>query len=609
MVRPVAYGGPSLTAKQAVRLLEVHGTLGSALDGSGTASLSPKIRRYISTNKAALLARLQELTIADHKGSTLTNAVGPMVRDDEESRHLLRKCGMPSLGRLLGVPPNIELVSSARIQKQSYFAVVDQAGLRELEIVVANAVVCAVDTESTGKDPRSATLLGVAIAVSEGSAFYVPLTQSDLRDVSSASVVGILRNLLTGTIKVVGHNLKYDYVLLRRHGIQIREPYFDTMLAAYECFGDWDFFNLSAVAKRLLGRDVKRYRDIVDEGQTLQDIPFADVVEHGCADASTTLALYNHLRADLIDKNIYSQFVATVMPLIRILGDKEIDGVTLDIHAIKEKREALSNKSVLSEAAIFAQVGKQFDLESMQDVASVLRGIEGVRDRIGTQPLRQGQLEQLAQRSPIASAVVQHRRLMKQVTLLDAICKVEMNAKVFPIFSQMKTSHGRISSTDPNLFEAEGALHDEAVLDIDIRKLLTDESRSLDILQQLTQDNKLERDRKSGNNEFMNTDGDLPLLTGLNHTSLLVSIAVGDSNATLCKRFLLAARKASDIREVVTSRYPSLFTWIDEFTRKTLSSGFVLLGDRRRYFEGLGSSDIDKRVRAMRSAMRWLISL
>lgn len=602
-------GGLSLTKKQAVRLLEIYGTLGSAFDSAGTDLLSPKVQRYINSNKAELLSRMRELTIVDHIGSRLARSMGTIVRDDGGSRRLLRTYGMPSLGRLLGVPPKIELVGSARIQKRSYIAVVDQAGLREMELVVANAVVCAVDTESTGKDPRRATLLGVAISVSEGSAFYVPLTQVDLRDVTSASALGILRNLLTRPIKVVGHNLKYDYVLLRRHGIQIQEPYFDTMLAAYECFGDWDFFNLGAVAKKLLGRDVKRYRDIVAEGQTLQDIPFADVVEHGCADVDTALTLYGHLRAELIKKSIYSQFVDSVMPLVRILGDKEIDGVSLDILAIKGKRQALSKQSGFAEVAVFDLVGKQFDLDSMQDIATVLRGVEGVRDKIGLQPLRLGQLEQLAQRSPVAKSVVQFRRLKKQISLLDAICKEEKDGKIFPIFSQMKASRGRILSSDPNLFETESALQPEAVLDVDIRQYLADERRALDVLQQLTMDQDLEMDLKIGQNDFISRRGELPLIVGLSHVSLLVSLATNDSNATICKKFLVDARKASDIREVVTSRYPSLFTWIDEFKRRTLSAGFALVGERRRYLEGLGSSDIDKRGRAMRSALRWVIGL
>ena len=141
------------------------------------------------------------------------------------------------------------------------------------------------------------------------------MTETDLCDVSTTSVVKVLRRILGRDIKVVGHNLKYDYVLLRRYGIRI-EPHFDTMLAAHECFGDWDFFNLRAVAKKLIAKDVKRYRDIVDTGQTLQDIPFKDLVEHGCADADATLKLYRRLRTILKEKSIDNQFANEVMPLM-----------------------------------------------------------------------------------------------------------------------------------------------------------------------------------------------------------------------------------------------------------------------------------------------------
>jgi DNA polymerase-1 len=172
--------------------------------------------------------------------------------------------GFPSLGRLLNFPERVELIETIRDRNHSYIAIVDQAGLRELEEVVTRAGICSVDTESTDKDPRKASLLGVAIAVREGQAYYVPVTEANLHDISDASILDFLRGLLSRNIKIVGHNLKYDYVLLRRYGIRIADTYFDTMLAAHECFGDWDFFNLAAVAKKLIGKDVMSVISIND---------------------------------------------------------------------------------------------------------------------------------------------------------------------------------------------------------------------------------------------------------------------------------------------------------------------------------------------------------
>lgn len=593
-------------AKQAVRMLEVCGTLNAALESTDADALSPRTRRYLAENKAMLLARLQELTLIDHVGELRAVFMGSIARNDEESRRSCMAYGFPSLERLLESPPKVELVGPGRVSNCAYVAVVDRAGLRELEKVVASAVVCAVDTESTDKDPRKANLLGVAFAISEEQAFYVPVTETDLCDVSTTSVIKVLRRILGGDIKVVGHNLQYDYVLLRRYGIRI-QPHFDTMLAAHECFGDWDFFNLGAIAKKLIGMDVKRYRDIVDSGQTLQDIPFKDLVEHGCADADATLKLYRRLHTMLKEKSIDNQFANEVMPLMRLLGDKELDGVRLNVSSISRTMDALASEIEHAKNSIFTKAGKQFDIDSMKDIATVFRAIEGIRERIGLQPLRQGQLEQLAQGNELARAVVRCRRLQKRMRQLETICKSEKNGKVFPLFSQMKAGHGSISSADPSLFEIEGSLQPEDVLDEDIRQRIPDSNRALDILQQLTGDQALEMDRQGSKNEFIG--GEQLSLVGLCHADVLVLLAIGASNAALCKRFLIDARRASNLREGVGDRYPRLFKWIEEFQRNTVSSGFASTGGRRRYWEGLGSSDIDKRNRAQRSAVRWLIGM
>lgn len=314
--------------------------------------------------------------------------------------------------------------------------------------------------------------------------------------------------------------------------------------------GFWDFFNLGAVAKKLIGKDVKRYRDIVDDGQTLQDIPFKDLVEHGCADADATFKLYSCLRTVLKEKGIDSQFANDVMPLMRLLGDKELDGVRVDVGSVVRTKDVLVRKAERAKSLIVAKAERQFDVDSIRDIDTIFRDVEGLRERIGRQPLRQGQLEQFAQGNEIARAVVQYRRLQKQVSQLEAIWKAEKNGKVFPLFSQMKAAHGSISSVDPNL-----------------------------------------------------------LLDGLSHTDVLISLAVGVSTAALCRRFLINAGKASDLRKNVTGRYPQLFAWLDEYRRNTASSGFASSGGRRRYWDGLRSSDIDKRNRAQRSAVRWLIGM
>ena len=140
-----------------------------------------------------------------------------------------------------------------------YKAIRNEAGMRELEALVSKSEVCAVDTEASDRDPRSASLFGVAFSVKAGEAFYVPVTDADLEGTSFELIKARLRKLFAGRTRFVGHNVKFDCVLLRRHGIAIKNVFFDTMLAAYECFGDWEFFNLGALVKKLLA---KRHQEI-----------------------------------------------------------------------------------------------------------------------------------------------------------------------------------------------------------------------------------------------------------------------------------------------------------------------------------------------------------
>ncbi len=595
----------SLTTRQAVRLLESGRTLEAIFESRGADPMSPNIERYLSANKAALLERLQDLTIK--AGQPRVVSISQLVRNDDDSRRTLRALGFPSLGRLLESPERVELIAAVRDCNRGYVAIVDRAGLSELAAVVTRAGVCAVDTESTNKDPRKASLLGIAFAVREGQAYYVPVIEAHLHDISAASIFDFLRGLLARNIKIVGHNLKYDYVLLRRCGIRIADTYFDTMLAAHECFGDWDFFNLAAVAKKLIGKDVERYRELVDEGQTLLDVPFKALVEHGCADAEATLRLHVRLHAILREKGVEDQFAKEVMPLMRLLGDKECDGVQIDVRAISCERDALAGEAETLKSFIFAKAGKQFDIASMKDVAAVLQGVDGVRERIGRQPLRQAQLEQLAQSSDLPRAIMQYGRISKRVRHLDAICKGQKDGKVFPLFSQLKAPHGLISSADPRLFDPSVGLRAGVVLDKDIRQRMPDENRTLDILLALTGDPVFEKDRRGRKREFIGGEG-LPF-AGIDHADVLISVAIGVSNAALCKRFLIDARRATALREHVIERYRRLFEWLDEYRRNIMFAGFASSGTRRRYWEGLRSSNIDKRNRALRSAVRWLIEM
>lgn len=595
------------TRRQAIRLLEVQDNLGQLLKNISAVSSSP-IKRKLSANEKVLLGRLSDMRPDDtvHQPALFTRSELVFIRDDENSAALLRQHGFWSLVRLLQRSTPTGVTVSAKVKRGiSYKAIRNDAGMSELVALVSKSEVCAVDTEASDKDPRSASLFGVAFCIKAGESFYVPMTNADLEGTSPIAFKAHLQELFAGRTRFVGHNVKFDCVLLQRHGITIKHVFFDTMLAAYECFGDWEFFNLGALAKRLLGTDIKRYKDIVGEGETLLDVPFNEVVEHACTDAETTLRLYHRLQPELETRKLGKQFSDETMPLLRTLVDKECNGVRLDIRAVNRRRESLAEEAASARKAVIAQAGREFDLDSPTDTANALRGISPFGERAGRR-LTLAQLEQLAGAHDLPRLIVKYRRVQKLVGQVDAICGAVKDGRAFPIFNQIKWAHGGLSSTEPRICEPGGPLEPSAVNDKFIREWMDDSSRSLNILQRLTGDEVLTRDGRRGFGRAFTSGKDTSGLD-LDQREFLLSVAIGLSDAALSRRFLIDQRAVANIRLRLEAKYTKLFKWLDSYRRDAVTLGFAYHEGKRKYLDGLKSSNIDKRQKALQSVVRWLI--
>jgi DNA polymerase-1 len=275
----------------------------------------------------------------------------------------LKEYGFWSLVRLLPFPER-ELVRSINLAAENpprahYRAARRQTELDELHKMVEAAEVCALDTEASDKDPRNAVLYGVAFSVRERQAVYVPLMASDLNGVSQEEVRTRLDRLFRIKTKFVGHNIKFDYLILRKHGMHLRNIHFDTMLAAGECFGDWDLFNLSDVARRLLGTKIKRYSEIVEEKETFLDVPFKDLVEHACTDADMSIRLFHRLNVELRKRQLENNFSNRMRGLAE-LAQMECEGVGIDVKKIEMSINRLLEDADTLKKLIFKEAGCDF---------------------------------------------------------------------------------------------------------------------------------------------------------------------------------------------------------------------------------------------------------
>ena len=597
-------GAAKLTHSQAVRLIELYGDL-EAIYMHLSQLTSPHIHKRLADNEAQARRYYGESQPERRLEPTQYHLSNDALNlDTERHRQLLHTYRFHSLCVLLEDPPEVRLTrKGSKRSTDAYYAVVNRTAMTELASLVRASKVCAIDTESDDKDPRQGTLFGVSFSVKPGEAYFVSLIETDLKDVSKDEVLQFLKQLCASEVGFLGHNLKYDALLLRRHGI--KSLHFDTMLAAYDCHGDWDFFNLRYLSQTLLGQDITSYADLVEPNHTFLDLPFQVMVHHACQDADMAMRLYPVLVDQLQERGITAQYYNDTMPLLKRLCDLEYTGIPVYEQQLHTLRATLIERAVRLKAVLSTAWGKAFDLDSQTDLSAMLRDRLELR-HIGSQAIPLSVLEQLAISTPIIRPIVQYKRLRRQIKAVESISGAIRGQRAYPLFKQIRSPAGRVSSTTPSLFDMEALPALRASFDRSIEDYFPDIQRSLAILAEVTQDPVLQnvQRRHAEIDSFM---AQYPVMHDLAHDELLLSFILGHTDASLSRQFFLDQLTVATLRQDLETRYRTLFVWLAHFQKQAERNGYAMHNGKRKYIDGLRSADLAKRRRALEYAVRWLI--
>jgi len=568
--------------------------------------ITPAIKKKLSQSDDSFLTKYTELKIHNDWGKpTTTIKDWSLNLDNDKTVSILEAYGFYSLTRLLKPPPKINLkIATGKSESNSYRAVVDLRNLKKIEKLLLSYELCSIDTESDDKDPRHATLFGVSFSVKKGEAYFLPLIEEDLKDITCEDVLSCINRIVNASIKCIGHNIKYDYLLLRRNGINIKNIYFDTLLAAYECFGDWTFFNLKHLSSKLLGKEIKSYNEIVDKRQTFLDLPFKQIVKHGCEDADVTLQLYYQLNDELKKKEIRDQYFNDTLPLIRQLGNLEFEGVSVNVTKLENIRSDIVSNSLEIKKAVYDKIGLEFDIDSQKELSIVLNKNLDLQHFIGSKRVTLSLLKQLAITKSELKLIVKYKTIQSQLKKIDAILKRVKREKIYPLFNQTKLSYGIVSSISPDIFGIRGIDKIQDCFTSEIKIFFRCEGKSIDIIKNIVQDSNLNMDWKNRINQYMVAH---PLMKELNTNELFLAVISGFSDYKLSKEFMLDRMDVSTIRHDLYMRYPTLFDWIKQFKKRTLVQGVVIHENKKKYFAGIESSNIENREIALNNSIRWIL--
>lgn len=335
--------------------------------------------------------------------------------------------------------------------------------------------VMAIDTETTSLNAVEAQLVGLSLALDKGQACYIPVAhQTDKPQLNREGVLTALRPLLTHPcVLKVGHNLKYDLVVLATYGITI-SPLTDTMLLSYVLDAGKNGHGMDELAELHLGYKTIKFRDVAGTGKamkTFDHIPLDQATAYAAEDADITLQLYHVFRPRLVAEKMAHVFERLERPLIPVIAAMERQGIRIDRLLLDQLGHEFSSQMARLEATIYQLAGRVFNVGSPKQLGEILfdeMGLSLSQPANGFQKIKPPKktktgayvtdvdvLESLAAHGhELPARVLEWRSLSKlKSTYVDGLIAAASpkTSRVHTSYSLAGTSTGRLSSSDPNL--------------------------------------------------------------------------------------------------------------------------------------------------------------
>ena len=352
---------------------------------------------------------------------------------------------------------------------RNYTLINTETELKKLATKLKKAKVLAVDTETTSLSPMFASLVGISVCAKKEEAYYIAIKagSDDLFSAEGGEALELtsaaphLKDFLENPdCKYVGQNIKYDYLVLRRHGIHLPAIHFDTMIASYLANPNVRRHNLDDLAFDHLGIETIKYDEIAGSGKkqgTLDQVNPEKIRDYACEDADVTFQLYQILEKELKKTALQKVHDDIECKLIPVLARMEESGVAIDEKYFSKLSKDYSKKLEGFEKSIFQEAGYEFNINSTKELQSLLfeklNLPKGKKTKTGYST-DQSVLEELRGFHPIIDHLLEHRRYSKlKSTYVDTLPRLihPETGRIHTSFQQTIAATGRLSSTDPNL--------------------------------------------------------------------------------------------------------------------------------------------------------------
>ena len=465
-------GVPGIGVKTAAELINKYKNLDTLLKKASEIPQNKRRETLLENKDKALLSRKlvtlkDDVPIKDDPNSFIFKDVNrenlySFLREMEFNRLLSQAISFYGEGNINISNKEIKKNKISKINIKLYKSILNEKDLDELIKNLNEKSSIAVDTETSSLNPLAAELISISFCYAENEAYYIPLGHKNIKGLKKEIVIKKIKPILEDlSIKKVGQNMKYDYIILKNHGIEI-EPVEDTMLLSYTLDAGNNRHNMDTLSEIHLGHKTISYKELVGSGKkqlNFSEVNLEDATKYAAEDADVTLRLYNLLLDRVNDEKLNKIYDVFEKPMIKLLSKLETNGIKVDDIYLKKLSKKFEERLKKIEKEIYKISGKEFNIGSPKQLGEIiyndLKIAKLKKTKKGSLATSAKILEDLALTGhKFPNLILDWRQISKlKSTYTDALQDhiSRKTKRVHTSFLLAATNTGRLASSDPNL--------------------------------------------------------------------------------------------------------------------------------------------------------------
>ena len=452
-------GVPGVGEKTAVKLINEYGSLEKSLENANEVKNKRAREGLLNARSEAVLSK-ELVTIDTNMNIDIDfKTLNTNTINKESLAEIFQELEFETLHKqIIGNDKKISV--DANKPKKEYLTLFKEEEIVQFFKTIKDEQWLSFDIETTSVNPMTCDIVGFSFSFKEHTGVYIPVhypeREDSLFDDYTNRVIELMRSIMeNSSIPKTGQNIKFDALILLRHGLKVEGIRFDTMIAAHLLKPEFRSLKLDNLSLEYLNYPMVPIEDLIGSGRnqiSMAEVDIEKVSFYAAEDADIALQLTRIFEKKLKKESLYSFFSEVEIPLLSVLLEMEFNGMFIDSDLLKSMSTKIGKKINKLVTNIYSESGYEFNVNSTQQLAKILFEIKGLPE-VKKRSTAEDVLEKLKNKHVLPGLILEYRKLNKlKNTYIDSLPELvnPMSGRIHSTFNQTITATGRLSSTNPN---------------------------------------------------------------------------------------------------------------------------------------------------------------